>query len=37
LRNLYGIDAEGIERAALALMNVHHGQHLRAIGQTARR
>jgi len=37
LRNLYGIDAEGIERAALALMNTHHGQHLRAIGQTARR
>jgi len=37
LRNLYGIDAEGIERAALALMNMHHGQHLRAIGQTARR
>jgi 1-deoxy-D-xylulose-5-phosphate synthase len=35
LRNLYGIDAEGIERAALALMNTHHGQHLRAIGQTA--
>lgn len=37
LRSLYGIDAEGIERAALALMNVHHGQHLRAIGQAARR
>ncbi len=35
LRNLYGIDAEGIERAALALMNTHHGQHLRAIGQAA--
>lgn len=37
LRNLCSIDAEGIERAALALMDVHHGQHLRAIGQTARR
>jgi len=35
LRNLYGIDAEGIERAALALLNTHHGQHLRAIGQAA--
>jgi 1-deoxy-D-xylulose-5-phosphate synthase len=35
LRNLHGIDAEGIERAAMALMNVHHGQHLRAIGQAA--
>jgi 1-deoxy-D-xylulose-5-phosphate synthase len=35
LRNLYGIDAEGIERAAMALMNVRHGQHLRAIGQAA--
>lgn len=37
LRNLCSIDAEGIERAALALMDAHHGQHLRAIGQTARR
>ena len=35
LRNLCGIDAEGIERAAMALMNVRHGQHLRAIGQAA--
>jgi len=36
LRNLYGIDADGIERAAYSLLQTHHGQ-LRAIGQTARR
>ena len=37
LRNLCGIDAEGIEQSALRLLKVHDGQFLRAIGQTARR
>jgi 1-deoxy-D-xylulose-5-phosphate synthase len=37
LRRLHGIDAEGIEQAALSLVRVHDGQFLRAIGQTARR
>ncbi len=37
LRNLHGIDAEGIEQAAEELVKRHHGQVLRAIGQTARR
>jgi 1-deoxy-D-xylulose-5-phosphate synthase len=36
LRSLYGIDADGIERGVLSLLQTHHGQ-LRAIGQTARR
>jgi 1-deoxy-D-xylulose-5-phosphate synthase len=36
LRNLYALDADGIERAAYSLLQTHHGQ-LRAIGQTARR
>ena len=37
LRNLYGIDAEGIERAALELLKRSHGKVLRAIGQAAGR
>ncbi len=37
LRNLSGIDAEGIELAAHRLLQTGHGQHLRAIGQTAGR
>ena len=37
LRNLYGIDADAIELAAHKLMEMGHGQHLRAIGQTAGR
>jgi len=37
LRNLYGIDAHGIELAAHRLVQTTHGQHLRAIGQTAGR
>lgn len=37
LRNLHGIDADGIEHAAEELLKKHHGQVLRAIGQTARR
>ncbi|NLI82673.1 MAG: 1-deoxy-D-xylulose-5-phosphate synthase, partial [Deltaproteobacteria bacterium] len=37
LRNLCGVDATGIEQAALRLLKVHDGQFLRAIGQTARR
>jgi len=37
LKNLYGIDAEGIERAAEDLFKARHGQVLRAIGQAARR
>lgn len=36
LRNLYGIDAEGIERAVEDLLKKRHGQVLRAIGQTTR-
>ncbi len=32
LRNLCGIDAEGIERAALKLLDYNHGKVLRAIG-----
>lgn len=32
LRNLYGIDSDGIERAALDLLKTSHGQVLRAIG-----
>jgi len=32
LRNLYGIDADGIERAALSLLKADHGKKLRAIG-----
>jgi 1-deoxy-D-xylulose-5-phosphate synthase len=35
LRNLYGIDAEGIERAVLSLVKTRHGKLLRAIGQAA--
>ncbi len=34
LRNLYGIDVDGIEQAALDLLKVRHGQ-FRAIGQAA--
>lgn len=37
LRNLYGIDADGIESAAQNMLNTRHGQLLHAIGQTARR
>ena len=37
LRNLHGIDADGIELAAQRLLQAAHGQHLRAIGQTAGR
>lgn len=37
LRNLYGIDADAIELAAHELMETGHGQHLRALGQTAGR
>jgi 1-deoxy-D-xylulose-5-phosphate synthase len=37
LRNLYGIDADGIERAVHALLQTGHGQLLRAIGQAAGR
>lgn len=37
LRNLYGIDADGIENAALNLLNRRDGQILHAIGQVARR
>lgn len=37
LRQLNGIDADGIEQAALNLVRVHDGQFLRAIGQAARR
>jgi len=37
LRNLYGIDADGIENAALNLLNTRDGQILHAIGQVARR
>jgi 1-deoxy-D-xylulose-5-phosphate synthase len=32
LRNSYGIDAEGIERAALELCKTYHGKVLRAVG-----
>jgi 1-deoxy-D-xylulose-5-phosphate synthase len=35
LRNLYGIDAEGVVRAALSLVKTRHGKLLRAIGQAA--
>jgi 1-deoxy-D-xylulose-5-phosphate synthase len=37
LRNLYGIDAEGIELAVHRLLQTGHGQLLRAIGQTTGR
>jgi|WetSurMetagenome_2_1015567.scaffolds.fasta_scaffold05131_7 1-deoxy-D-xylulose-5-phosphate synthase len=37
LRNLYGIDAEGIELAVHRILQTGHGQLLRAIGQTAGR
>jgi len=37
LRAVHGIDADGIERAAQEILEVHHGQALRAIGQAARR
>ena len=37
LRNLCGIDADAIEKAALKLLDYNHGKVLRAIGQTARR
>jgi 1-deoxy-D-xylulose-5-phosphate synthase len=37
LRNLCGIDAEGIELAVQRLLQTGHGQLLRAIGQTAGR
>lgn len=37
LRNLYGIDADAIELAAHKLLQIGHGQRLRAIGQTAGR
>ncbi len=37
LRNLYGIDAEGIELAVHRLLETGHGRLLRAIGQTAGR
>jgi 1-deoxy-D-xylulose-5-phosphate synthase len=37
LRNLHGIDAEGIELAAHRVIQTTHGQHLRAIGQAAGR
>ena len=37
LRNLYGIDADGIELAAHKSLQTGHGQRLRAIGQTAGR
>ncbi len=37
LRNLYGIDAEGIEAAVHRLLETGHGRLLRAIGQTAGR
>lgn len=37
LRNLCGIDAEGIESAVQEIMGRHHGTILHAIGQTARR
>jgi 1-deoxy-D-xylulose-5-phosphate synthase len=37
LRNLYGIDADGIESAALSLLSTRDGQILHAIGQAARR
>ena len=37
LKNLHGIDADGIEHAAEELLKKHHGQVLRAIGQAARR
>lgn len=37
LRNLYGIDAAGIEGAALSLVKSHHGKILHAFGHLARR
>lgn len=37
LRNLYGIDADGIARAAHEVLKTTHGRFLRAIGQTAGR
>jgi 1-deoxy-D-xylulose-5-phosphate synthase len=37
LRNLYGIDADGIELAVHTLLQTGHGQLLRAIGQAAGR
>ncbi|MFP5211859.1 MAG: 1-deoxy-D-xylulose-5-phosphate synthase [Acidobacteriota bacterium] len=37
LRSIYGIDAEGIENAALGLMEKRHGKILHAIGQAAGR
>jgi 1-deoxy-D-xylulose-5-phosphate synthase len=37
LRNLYGIDADGIENAVHNLLKTHDGKILHAIGQTARR
>jgi 1-deoxy-D-xylulose-5-phosphate synthase len=37
LRNLHGIDADGIELAAHRVLQTAHGQHLRAIGQAAGR
>lgn len=37
LRNLYGIDSEAIENAALRMIEPRHGKILHAIGQTARR
>lgn len=37
LRNLYGIDAEGIEAAALGLVKSRHGKILHAFGHLARR
>jgi 1-deoxy-D-xylulose-5-phosphate synthase len=37
LRNLQGIDADGIELAVHRLLQTTHGQHLRAIGQAAGR
>lgn len=37
LRNLYGIDAEGIESAAYSLVKSRHGKILHAFGHTARR
>jgi 1-deoxy-D-xylulose-5-phosphate synthase len=33
LRNLFGIDAEGIENAVHRILKTHHGQTLHAIGQ----
>jgi len=37
LRSMHGIDADGIQKAALGILQARHGQVLRAIGQVARR